>query len=246
MTASSHNHGSPEERPVAAPLAAIRGGLVVSCQAPPGDPLRDPGIQARIAASVVAAGAVGVRLNEVPDVRQARAAVTVPIIGLCKDGEDGVYITPSLEHALAVVDAGAHIVAIDGTGRSRPDGRDLATTIAAIHERTGALVLADVSTLEEGVAAAKAGADAVATTLSGYTAYSRPPTGPDLELIRALAARVGVPVLAEGRIRTPEQAHAALAAGAWAVVVGTAITAPARLTAQFILALEAREAERML
>jgi N-acylglucosamine-6-phosphate 2-epimerase len=222
---------------VPAPLAAIRGGLVVSCQAAPGDPLRDPSVLARVAASVARAGAVAVRLNGVEDVRQAKGAVDVPVIGLWKDGEDGVYITPTLEHALAVAEAGADIVAIDGTDRPRPDRRDLAETVAALHARTGALVLADVSTVDEGVAAAEAGADAVASTLSGYTPGSRPPIGPDLELVAELARKLTVPVLAEGRLHTPEQARAALDAGAWAVVVGTAITAPAWLTGRFIAAL---------
>jgi N-acylglucosamine-6-phosphate 2-epimerase len=218
-------------------LAAIRGGLVVSCQAPPGDPLRDPEVLARMAASVVRAGAVAVRLNGVEDVRLARAAVRVPVIGLWKDGDDGVYITPTAEHALAVAAAGAHVVAIDSTDRPRPDGRDLAATITAVHERTDALVLADVSTVDEGVAAVEAGADAVASTLSGYTGGGRTPTGPDLELVAELARKLTVPVLAEGRIHTPEQARAALDAGAWAVVVGTAITAPAWLTGRYIAAL---------
>jgi N-acylglucosamine-6-phosphate 2-epimerase len=220
-----------------ASLTAIRGGLVVSCQAPAGDPLRDPEVMARMAASVARAGAVGVRLNGVDDVRLARAAVDVPIIGLWKDGDDGVFITPTGRHALAVAAAGAHIVAVDGTDRPRPDGRDLVATIAAVHDQTGALVLADVSTVDEGLAAADAGADAVASTLSGYTAYSRQLAGPDLELVADLAQKLTVPVVAEGRIHSPQEARAALDAGAWAVVVGTAITAPAWLTGQYLAAL---------
>lgn len=219
------------------PLAAVRGGLVVSCQAAPGDPLRDPEALARIAASVVRAGAVAVRLNGIEDVRRARAAVTVPVIGLWKDGDEGVYITPTLRHALEVAGAGADLVAIDGTARPRPDGRDLATTIAAVHDQTGALVLADVSTVDEGIAAADAGADAVATTLSGYTGPHAPPPGPDLELVAALASKLSIPVFAEGRIHSPQQARAALDAGAWTVVVGTAITSPAWLTTQYLGAL---------
>jgi N-acylglucosamine-6-phosphate 2-epimerase len=136
-----------------------------------------------------------------------------------------------------VAAAGAHIVAIDGTDRPRPDGRDLAATIAAVHERTDALVLADVSTVDEGVAAAEAGADAdaVASSLSGYTENSRALAGPDLELVAELAQKLTVPVLAEGRIRSPEQARAALDTGAWAVVVDSAITAPAWLAGQVIV-----------
>jgi N-acylglucosamine-6-phosphate 2-epimerase len=218
-------------------LAALRGGLVVSCQAPAGDPLRDPDALARVAASVVRAGAVAVRLNGVEDIRAARALVDVPLIGLWKDGDAGVYITPTAGHALAVAHAGADIVAVDGTGRSRPDGQNLAASIAAVHEQTNALVLADVSTVDEGLAAVDAGADAVATTLSGYTGPGAPPPGPDLRLAGSLAAKLSVPVLAEGRIHSPEQARAALDAGVWAVVVGTAITSPAWLASQYLAAL---------
>ncbi|MEV6964392.1 N-acetylmannosamine-6-phosphate 2-epimerase [Hamadaea sp. NPDC051192] len=220
-------------------LAAIRGGLVVSCQAPPGDPLRDPEVLARMAASVVRAGAIGVRVNGVEVVRRTRALVTTPVIGLWKDGDEGVYITPTARHALDVAAAGADIVAVDATARPRPDGRTLADTVAAIHQQTKALVLADVSTVDEGAAAVDAGADAVATTLSGYTGPGAPPAGPDLELVAALAGKLGVPVIAEGRIHSPEQARAALDAGAWAVVVGTAITSPAWLTGQYRAALAA-------
>lgn len=222
---------------VAPALAAIRGGLVVSCQAPPGDPLRDPRALALVAASVVRAGAVGVRLNGIEDVRAARALVQVPVIGLWKDGESGVYITPTARHALAVAAAGADIVAIDATARPRPDGRDVAATVAAVHAQSNALVLADVSTVDEGLAAVDAGADAVATTLSGYTGRGAPPVGPDLELAAALASKLTVPVVAEGRIHSPAQARAALEAGVWAVVVGTAITSPAWLTGEYLAAL---------
>jgi N-acylglucosamine-6-phosphate 2-epimerase len=218
---------------VAPALAAIRGGLVVSCQAPPGDPLRDPEVLARMAASVVRAGAVAVRLNGVEVICRARALVTTPVIGLWKDGDEGVYITPTARHAVAVARAGADIVAVDGTDRPRPDGLTIAATIAAVHEQTGSLVLADVSTVDEGLAAVEAGADAVATTLSGYTGPGAPPAGPDLELAADLAGKLCVPVIAEGRIHSPEQARAALDAGVWAVVVGTAITSPAWLTGQY-------------
>ena len=218
-------------------LAAIRGGLVVSCQAPPGDPMRDPEVLARLAASVVRAGAVGVRVNGVEVVRRTRALVTTPVIGLWKDGDEGVYITPTARHALDVAGAGADIVAIDATARPRPDGRTIADSILAVHQQTGAIVLADVSTVDEGVAAVEAGADAVATTLAGYTGPGAPPAGPDLELAAALVAKLGVPVIAEGRIHSPEQARAALDAGVWAVVVGTAITSPAWLTGQYRAAL---------
>ena len=218
-------------------LGRLRGGLVVSCQAPPGDPLHGPGFMAAMARAAVLGGAVGIRAEGPADVRAVRQAVDVPVIGLWKQGAEGVYITPTLDHARAVAEAGAQIVALDATGRPRPDGSTVPEVVQGLRQAHPCLVMADVSTLAEGVAAAAAGADLVATTLSGYTPYSRQQPGPDLELVAALAARVDVPVVAEGRIATPREARAALEAGAWAVVVGGAITRPELITARFVAGL---------
>lgn len=225
-------------------LRQLRGKLVVSCQAPPGDPLRAPAHMAAMAASVTAGAPVaGVRVQGVEDIEAVRAVVGHPLIGLWKDGTEGVYITPTAAHARAVAEAGAEIVAADATGRPRPDGRPLSETVEAVH-RAGALFMADVSTVEEGVAAAGLGADLVSTTLSGYTPYSPQQPGPDLALVRELAGRLDIPVCAEGRLRTPEEARAAMEAGAWAVVVGGAITAPAAIAGRFAAALPGEPASR--
>lgn len=214
-------------------IESLRGKLVVSCQSYPGEPLRDARSMALIAQSVVIGGAAAVRAQGLDDIRLIHQSVSVPQIGLWKVGADGVFITPTLEHALAVVDAGAQMVAIDGTRRPRPDGLSLAQTITAIHERTGALVMADAGSLDDGMAAQEAGADVVGTTLSGYTGERAKTDGPDLELVAQLAARLTVPVFAEGRIHTPAQAREALDLGAYSVVVGTAITHPATITSWF-------------
>jgi N-acylglucosamine-6-phosphate 2-epimerase len=224
-------------------LERLRHGLVVSCQAPAGDPLHGPGFMAAMARAAVLGGAVGIRANGPDDIRAVRRAVAVPVIGLWKQGAEGVYITPTLGHARAVAEAGAQVVAIDATGRPRPDGSTVPEVVAGLKRAHPCLVMADVATLEEGVAAAAAGADLVATTLSGYAPGSRRQPGPDLELVAALAARLRVPVVAEGRIGTPEQARAALDAGAWTVVVGGAITRPQLITARFVEALRERPGE---
>jgi N-acylglucosamine-6-phosphate 2-epimerase len=216
-------------------LSRLKVGLVVSCQALPGEPLHGPVFMTAMAVTAVRAGAVAVRLNGLADISAVRAAnLGVPIIGLWKDGDEGVYITPTLEHALAVVAAGADVVALDATYRPRPDGRTLAETIEAIHSRTGALVMADVATAEEGHAAAEAGADLVGTTLSGYTENTLDKQGVDFHLIEQLASTLTIPVFAEGRIGTPAQAAEALNRGAWAVVVGGAITRPGAITSGFV------------
>lgn len=219
------------------PLDRLRGGIVVSCQPlpdEPDDPMRDPYVQSRVAASVVRAGAVGVRINGVEDIAAVRAVVDVPVIGLIKAGPGPVLITPTATDALAAAKAGASVVAVDATSRPRPDGAPLAATIDAIHTDTTALVMADVSTLGEGVAAAEAGADVIATTLSGYTGASPATDGPDIALVAALAARVPIPVVAEGRYRSAADISRALDSGAHAVVVGNAITSPLWLTRRLL------------
>ncbi|MFG1912154.1 N-acetylmannosamine-6-phosphate 2-epimerase [Kribbella sp. NPDC048928] len=214
-------------------LQAIRGRLVVSCQAYPSEPMNTPSTMRAVALAVVDGGAAGLRVQGIEDITAIRAAVALPLIGLWKDGHHGVFITPTLDHALAVAEAGADIVALDGTQRPRPDGRTLAETVAAVHDRTGKLVMADCSTYDEGLAAADAGADVVGTTLSGYTPYTTKGDGPDLDLVARLAEALDRPVLAEGRVHTPDQAAQAVAAGAWSVVVGTAITHPTTITRWF-------------
>lgn len=230
-----------ESCPAPAPnplLEGLRGRLIVSCQAYPGEPLRDPEAMRRMSLAVLDGGAAAIRAQGLDDLRAIRSATSVPLIGLWKDGDSGVYITPTARHAVAVAEAGADIVALDATARPRPDGREAAESIEAVH-RAGRLVMADVSTWEEGVRAAELGADLVGTTLSGYTGHSPRPDGPDLALVGRLAAELTVPVIAEGRIHTPDQAARALAAGAHAVVVGTAITHPTTLTRWFTEAITA-------
>jgi N-acylglucosamine-6-phosphate 2-epimerase len=228
-----------EECAVTDLVAAIEGRLIVSCQAPAGHPLRDTETIVRMARAAVLGGAAAIRCGGVggaPDVAAVSAAVDVPVLGLTKDGTDGVFITPTLASAHAVLDAGATVVATDGTARPRPDGSTLAQIVAATHDR-GALLLADVSTLDEGRAAADAGADLIATTLSGYTAASPRQDGPDVALVTALrAALPTTPLIAEGRYRTPATVAEAFARGATSVVVGTAITDPTWITASFAAA----------
>ncbi len=215
------------------PVDAIRGGLVVSCQAYPGEPMRHPDTMRRIAQAAVLGGALGIRAQGIDDLEAMRPVIDVPLIGLWKDGKSGVFITPTVEHARAVAATGVDIVAIDGTLRPRPDGSSVADSVAVVHD-LGALVMADCSTLADGVAAATAGADLVGTTLAGYTEDTARTDGPDLPLLTALVRELGLPVVCEGRIHTPAQAGAAMDAGAHAVVVGTAITHPTTITSWFV------------
>jgi len=220
-------------------VAELTGRLVVSCQAYPGEPMRHPETMAQLAEAAVQGGAAAIRAQGLADIAQICGRVDVPVIGLWKHGHDGVFITPTLRHARAVLDAGADVVALDGTRRARPDGRTFAETVAGLRaSHPDSLVMADCGSLDDALAAAEAGADLVGTTLAGYT-DERPKTeGPDLELLEAVVAALPeVPVVAEGRIHSPADAAAALATGAHCVVVGTAITHPTTITRWFAAAL---------
>lgn len=215
------------------------GTLVVSCQAGPENPLYGPASMALMAQAAEAGGAGAIRANGPEDVAAIRAVTDLPIIGLHKLGDPGgVFITPTYESAAGVVAAGADLVALDATLRPRPDGQRVDRQITRIHRELGVPVMADVDSLDAGLAARDAGADLVATTLSGYT-NGRTPTGPDVELVRLLVAKLDCPVVAEGRIRTPEDVRAMCDAGAYAVVVGNAITNPAGITARLVGAIPA-------
>ena len=222
-------------------LDTLRGRLIVSAQAYPGEPMRDPRTMAQVAASAVRGGAAAVRIQGISDIQATRSAVETPIIGLWKDGSSDVVITPTYQHAHAVALAGAHVVALDGTRRARPDGLTLAQTIARLHAETNSLVMADCGSLEDARGAAEAGADLIGTTLAGYSGERPKTTGPDLELLAEIReAELGPMLVAEGRIHSPADAAATLTAGAEAVVVGTAITHPTTITSWFVDACESR------
>jgi N-acylglucosamine-6-phosphate 2-epimerase len=219
-------------------IHALAGGLIVSCQAYPGEPLRHPETMAQMAEAVVAGGAAGIRAQGIAVISFIKGRTAVPLIGLWKDGHDEVFITPTLRHARAVRDAGAEIVALDGTRRPRPDGLSLNETIHLLRQESPTLVMADCGSLADALAARDAGVDIIGTTLAGYTGERPRTSGPDLELISEITHRItDVPVFAEGRIHTPQQARHALDAGAHAVVVGTAITHPTTLSTWFTDAL---------
>ena len=203
------------------------------------DPMNRPEIMAALAQSAVLGGAVAIRADSPAHIAAIRAVVQVPIIGICKHDLPGyaVRITPTLEDALAIARAGASCIAVDATARPRPQGQDAADYIRQVLAATGKPVMADIATLEEGLAAAAAGACAVLPTLSGYTADSPQLEGPDLELLVRLVKALPVPVIAEGRYSSPQDAALALQNGAWAVTVGSAITRPRSITSGFVSAM---------
>ena len=211
--------------------------LIVSCQAPDGDPFHSPASMARFAMAAERAGAGGIRASGADDIRAIRAAIRLPVIGIQKTvAEDGrILITPTVEAARAIVEAGAGIVALDCTVRGQRYGA--LERVRRIRQELRVPVMADIATEEEAEAAAESGANLVASTMRGYTEETATCTAFEPEFIRELARRVSVPVVAEGRIWTPVEAAAAMRAGAFAVVVGTAITAPERIAERFAAAI---------
>jgi N-acylglucosamine-6-phosphate 2-epimerase len=222
-------------------IEAIKGKLIVSVQAYPGEPLRHPETMAQMARACELGGAAAIRCQGLSDIAAIKGRVDIPVIGLWKEGHEGVYITPTLRHALAVVNAGADVVALDATDRPRPDGRSFAETVQAIRDRAETLIMADCMTIDDIRNAVACGCDLVSTTLS----HNKPAIettldeGPDVALLaQATAEFPDVPIICEGHVHTPDDAKAAIDAGAWAVVVGTAITHPTSLTSWFVSAIE--------
>ncbi len=217
-------------------LDRLRGGLIVSVQAYADSVLDTPETIALLARCAVQNGAAGVRIESAARIAAVRAAVDVPIVGIVKRSHPGFepYITSTPGEIAEAATAGADIVAFDATGRARPGGTSVADLIGAAHGH-GLLAMADCALETEARAAAAAGADIVATTLAGYTPATRGLPLPALELTAALAA-IHPFAVCEGGIATPGDARAAFAAGAAAVVVGTAITNIDELVRRFAAA----------
>jgi N-acylglucosamine-6-phosphate 2-epimerase len=215
--------------------SSLRGKLIVSCQAVSGDPLDHVDTLRRIAASVLRGGAGGLRANGVESITAFRQETALPIIGILKRYIEGeVAITPDFAAAAAVSAAGADVIALDCTARRLRAEEPWPELIARIHGELHKPVLADVASLEDAVAAEAAGADAVATTLYGFTPETSQFRAVSWELVEAMAARLKVPVIVEGHITQPEEVRRALDLGAYAVVVGSAITRPESITARFV------------
>ena len=215
-------------------LAALRGGLVVSCQPVPGGAMDRPDIVAAFALAALDGGAVGLRIEGLANLRAVRAVTDAPVIGLIKRDLDHspVRITPLLQDVRDLIDAGADIIACDATDRTRPV--PVADLIRAV-QAAGRLAMADCATAADGRRAAALGVDVLGSTMSGYTG-GPVPVLPDLDLVAALAALHPF-VIAEGRYQAPAQAAQAMAAGASAVVAGSAITRPEHVTAWFVAAI---------
>ena len=220
-------------------LESLRGGLVVSCQVQPEDPIYTDNMVVKMAEAASWAGAVGIRANTPEQIRQIKEAVHLPVIGLYKIWRENtdVYITPTLEAAKAVWEAGAEIIAMDCTDRMTLEGTKAWELLPKVKEAIPeAITFADVSNYEEAKRAAELGADIVAPTLCGYTEYTADRPCPDYREFARMCRYLGedVHMMMEGHLNTPEDAMKCIYLGAHAVVVGSAITRPHLTAKRFV------------
>ena len=222
-------------------LEQIRGKLIVSCQALPDEPLHSSFIMSRMAYAAAISGAGGIRANSVADIHEIRKTVDLPIIGIIKQDypDSPVYITPTMKEVDALMKEGVDIMAVDATDRIRPSGitlDDFYHMIRAVYPDQ--LLMADCSTMQECIHASQLGFDLIGTTMNGYTEASIKEAVPPLQLMHMVAQQLETPLIAEGHLDTPELAAEAMKLGAWAVVVGSAITRPQVITKRCVDALQ--------
>lgn len=225
-------------------LSSLQGKLIVSCQALPEEPLYSSFIMGRMALAATQGGAAAIRCNTQEDISEIRKNTDLPLLGIVKrDYEDSeIFITPTLKEVQELIDVGVEIIAVDATDRLRPNGQTLEDFMTEVKQAfPDQLFMADCSTYEDGVKAAELGFDLIGSTMAGYTPKTQGRPLPALDLIRQWSRELDVPVIAEGGISTPEDLAEAFEAGAFAVVVGGAITRPLQITQRFVAALPQAE-----
>lgn len=219
-------------------IEKLKNQIIVSVQAMPNEPLYREECITAMMQSVINGGAKGLRVAGARDVKNAKKLFDVPVIGLTKPDKlpdnwmEVVYITPSLKDVNVLIQAGADIIAFDGTSRDHQCPIEI--MIKEI-KKANRFSMADIATIEEGLACEKLGVDVLSTTLSGYTMESKSDSyEPDFELLEQLVKKTNLPVILEGKIWEPHQVKKAFELGAHCVVIGSAITRPQLVTKRFV------------
>ncbi len=220
-------------------LAKLKNSIIISCQAMPDEPFYNESAMQAMLQSVINGGAQGLRVAGLRDIKLSKKLCDLPIIAITKPDKipnnykEIVYITPSLEDVNILAAAGADIIAFDGTNRPSPSGDSL-KEIIELTQKLKCLAMADISTFEEGLFARDLGADIISTTLAGYTSHSIATEGPDFDLLEKLVKNLDCPVILEGRIWSPDEVKKAFDLGAYAVVIGSAVTRPHQIVERFV------------
>ena len=216
-------------------LDKVKGRLIVSCQALENEPLHSPFIMGRMAKAAMEGGAVGIRAQGVEDIIEIKKVTGLPVIGIIKRNyeDSDIYITPTKKEVDELLTTGCEMIALDATNRVRPNNEDLKELIKYIKEN-GVLVMADISNYDEAIKAQEYGVDCVSTTLSGYTPYTKTLEGPDFVLMKRLVKDLEIPVIAEGKVNTPQDLKKVFELGVHSSVVGSAITRPQLITKKFV------------
>ncbi|WP_174614600.1 N-acetylmannosamine-6-phosphate 2-epimerase [Virgibacillus ihumii] len=228
-------------------LKRLKSGLIVSCQALSDEPLHSSYIMSRMAVAAQEGGAVGIRANSGADIQKIKGEVNLPVIGIVKRvyEDSPVFITPSMDEVDEIVHAGADIIALDATNRMRPGNMNLKQFYSRIRKcYPDVLLMADISTFEEAVAAYQLGFDIVATTLSGNTPETKVHPLPDLLLVKKMVQNLDIPVFAEGGIWEPADMQTAFDYGAHTCIIGSAITRPQLITRRFVNHIQMKKAEK--
>ena len=220
-------------------LDKVKGRLIVSCQALENEPLHSPFIMGIMAKAAMEGGAVGIRAQGVEDIIEIKKVTGLPVIGIIKRNyeDSDIYITPTKKEVDELLTTGCEMIALDATNRVRPNNEDLKELIKYIKEN-GVLVMADISNYDEAIKAQEYGVDCVSTTLSGYTPYTKTLEGPDFVLMKRLVKDLEIPVIAEGKVNTPQDLKKVFELGVHSSVVGSAITRPQLITEKFVKAIE--------
>ena len=221
-------------------LQKLKGGLIVSCQALKSEPLYSSHIMAKMAYAAEEGGAVGIRANTPEDILEIKKEVNLPIIGLYKVdySNSEIYITPTMKEIDALMEVKPDIIALDATNRIRPDGSTIETFFPKVREKYPDMIfMADCSSYEDGIRAEKLGMNLVGTTLCGYTRDTEGVEIPCFPMVKKLADELKIPLIAEGGLWIPEQLSHVFKCGAYAAVIGTAITRPREITRRFVSAI---------